>query len=183
LSEHNAVDIYPAKHFVTSQEKLQAAMRDIEEEMHEQVKLFEQGKRAEAQRNLTTMTHDLEEKNRALKDERITRKIEALNVENRQMTTAAASPDASQGYLKASKQRLYQAKQGNRQLYSMKPGDSGVAVEQLQQALKTAGYYKGPIDGKYDDDVKAAVEAYQKAQHMSADGTAGAATMDSLGVY
>src|SRR5438270_4513948 len=30
LGEHNAVDIYPAKHFVTSQEKLQAAMRDIE---------------------------------------------------------------------------------------------------------------------------------------------------------
>ena len=115
-------------------------------------KVFEQGRRAEAQQNLTTMTRDLEAKNRTLKDERITRKIVALNVENRQMTTAAASPDASQGFLKASKQRLYQAKQGNRQLYSMKPGDTGIAVEQLQQALKDAGFYKGPIDGKYDDD-------------------------------
>ena len=37
LGEHNAVDIYPAKHFVTSQEKLQAAMRDIEEELQAQV--------------------------------------------------------------------------------------------------------------------------------------------------
>ena len=178
-----STDRAAVEHARNADATVEATLAEAERSHQAQVKLFEQGKRAEAQRNLTTMTHDLEEKNRALKDERITRKIEALNVENRQMTTAAASPDASQGYLKATKQRLYQAKQGNRQLYSMKPGDSGVAVEQLQQALKTAGYYKGPIDGKYDDDVKAAVEAYQKAQHMSADGTAGAATMESLGVY
>jgi Ca-activated chloride channel family protein len=162
---------------------VEATLAEAERNHQAQVKLFEQGRRAEAQQNLTTMTHDLEAKNQTLKDDRITRKIEALNVENRQMTTAAASPEASQGFLKASKQRLYQAKQGNRQLYSMKPGDTGVAVEQLQQALKAAGYYNGPIDGKYDDDVKTAVEAYQQAQHMSADGVAGAATMDSLGVY
>jgi peptidoglycan hydrolase-like protein with peptidoglycan-binding domain len=125
----------------------------------------------------------LEAKNRTLKDDRISRKIEALNVENRQMTTAAASPEASAGFLKSSKQRLYQAKQGNRQLYTMKPGDTGVAVEQLQQALQRAGFYKGPIDGKYDDDVKTAVEAYQRTQHTTADGVAGAATMDALGLY
>jgi peptidoglycan hydrolase-like protein with peptidoglycan-binding domain len=65
----------------------------------------------------------------------------------------------------------------------MKPGDTGVAVEQLQQALKKEGFYKGPIDGKYDDDVKAAVEAYQRSQHTTADGVAGAATMDALGLY
>jgi len=61
LSEHNAVDIYPAKHFVTSQEKLQAAMRDIEEEMQAQVKLFEQqGKLLEAQRIKQRTMYDLE---------------------------------------------------------------------------------------------------------------------------
>ncbi len=162
---------------------VEATLAEAERTHQAQVKLFEHGRRAEAQQNLTTMAQDLEAKNRTLKDERITRKIEALNVENRQMTTAAASPAASEGFLKSSKQRLYQAKQGNRQLYSMKPGDTGIAVEQLQQALKDAGFYKGPIDGKYDDDVKTAVEAYQRSRHTAADGVAGAATMDSLGLY
>jgi excinuclease ABC subunit B len=61
LGEHNAVDIYPAKHFVTSQEKLQAAMRDIEEEMQVQVKVFEeQGKLLEAQRIKQRTMYDLE---------------------------------------------------------------------------------------------------------------------------
>jgi len=61
LGEHTAVDIYPAKHFVTSQEKLQAAMRDIEEEMQAQVKLFEQqGKLLEAQRIKQRTMYDLE---------------------------------------------------------------------------------------------------------------------------
>src|SRR3954468_16002470 len=61
LGEHNAIDIYPAKHFVTSQEKLQAAMQDIEEEMREQVKLFEsQGKLIEAQRIKQRTMYDLE---------------------------------------------------------------------------------------------------------------------------
>ena len=61
LGEHNAVDIYPAKHFVTSQEKLQAAMRDIEEEMLLQVKAFEeQGKLLEAQRIKQRTMYDLE---------------------------------------------------------------------------------------------------------------------------
>ena len=162
---------------------VEATLAEAERSHQSQVKLFEQGRRAEAQQNLTAMARDLEAKNRTLKDDRISRKIEALNVENRQMTTAAASPEASAGFLKSSKQRLYQAKQGNRQLYTMKPGDTGVAVEQLQQALQRAGFYKGPIDGKYDDDVKTAVEAYQRTQHATADGVAGAATMDALGLY
>ena len=37
--------------------------------------------------------------------------------------------------------------------------------------------------GKYDDDVKTAVEAYQRAHNTIADGVAGAATMDALGMY
>ena len=162
---------------------VESTLAEAERSHQAQVKLFEQGRRAEAQQNLTAMARDLETKNQTLKDERLRRKIEALNVENRQMTTAAASPSASEGFLKSSKQRLYQARQGNRVLYSMKPGDHGVAVEQLQQALKKEGFYKGPIDGKYDDDVRTAVEAYQRAHNTTADGVAGAATMDALGLY
>jgi peptidoglycan hydrolase-like protein with peptidoglycan-binding domain len=49
--------------------------------------------------------------------------------------------------------------------------------------LKQAGAYKGPIDGVYDQDVKEAVETYQKSKNIASDGVAGAATMDSMGLY
>jgi peptidoglycan hydrolase-like protein with peptidoglycan-binding domain len=99
------------------------------------------------------------------------------------MNEAAASPTAQKDYLKASKQRLYQAKSGKRAGFSLQKGDKGLEVERLQEALKQAGTYKGPIDGVYDDDVTEAVEAYQKSKNISADGVAGAATMDSMGLY
>ena len=50
FGERDSVAIYPAKHFVTSQEKLNLAIRDIETEMEERVAWFrEQGKLLEAQ--------------------------------------------------------------------------------------------------------------------------------------
>ena len=99
------------------------------------------------------------------------------------MTRAAASPTAQKTYLNASKQRLYQAKSGKRSGFSLQPGDKGLEVERLQEALKDAGVYKGPIDGNYDADVKQSVEAYQRSKNLNADGVAGAATMDSMGAY
>jgi N-acetylmuramoyl-L-alanine amidase len=99
------------------------------------------------------------------------------------MSEAAHSPTAQQDYLKASKQRLYQAKSGKRTGFALQPGDKGLEVERLQEALKQAGAYKGPVDGIYDSDVKQAVEAYQRSNNLSADGVAGAATMDAMGLY
>jgi murein L,D-transpeptidase YcbB/YkuD len=161
----------------------EAALAESDRVQKEQVKLYQKGDRKAAQKNMTSLANDLTEKNKVLKDERITRKIEALNVENRQMEQAAASPTAQQDYLKASKQRLYQAKSGKRAGFSLTKGDKGLEVERLQEALKKAGAYKGPIDGKYDDDVAEAVETYQRSKSMPADGVAGAATMDSMGLY
>ena len=132
---------------------------------------------------MTTLAKDLEEKNRTLNDDRLRRKVEAIKVENRQMNEAVASPSAQQDYLKASKQRLYQAKSGKRTGFALQPGDKGREVEQLQDALKKAGVYKGPVDGVYDEDVKQAVQTYQKSKNMSADGVAGATTMDAMGLY
>ncbi len=61
LADHQTVDIYPAKHFVTSQERLEVALEEIERELHEQVKLFEsQGKLLEAQRIKQRTLYDLE---------------------------------------------------------------------------------------------------------------------------
>ena len=61
LADHQQVDIFPAKHFVTPQEKLTEAIEDIEQEMQAQVKLFEeQGKLLEAQRIKQRTMYDME---------------------------------------------------------------------------------------------------------------------------
>ena len=61
LSERNDIDIYPAKHFVTSQEKLLEAIRSIEEELEDQLKfLNRQGKLLEAQRLEQRTKYDVE---------------------------------------------------------------------------------------------------------------------------
>ncbi|MDQ4100486.1 MAG: excinuclease ABC subunit UvrB [Chloroflexota bacterium] len=61
LVERLEIDIYPAKHFVTSSEKLQAAIKDIEAELNERVKFFEaEGKLLEAQRLRQRTMYDLE---------------------------------------------------------------------------------------------------------------------------
>jgi len=61
LEERDFVDIYPAKHFVTSQEKLIAAIADIEVELEERVKEFEaEGKLLEAQRLRQRTMFDME---------------------------------------------------------------------------------------------------------------------------
>ena len=61
LSERNDIDIYPAKHFVTSQEKLLEAIRSIEEELDDQLKfLNRRGKLLEAQRLEQRTRYDIE---------------------------------------------------------------------------------------------------------------------------
>jgi len=61
LVERTQVDVYPAKHFVTSQEKLQAALLDIEAELWERVaELKAEGKLVEAQRLEQRTRYDLE---------------------------------------------------------------------------------------------------------------------------
>ncbi|MEJ5198995.1 MAG: excinuclease ABC subunit UvrB, partial [Anaerolineae bacterium] len=55
------IEIFPAKHFITPQEKLTEALKLIEAELEEQVKLFrEQGKLLEAQRLEQRTRYDLE---------------------------------------------------------------------------------------------------------------------------
>ncbi len=61
LSERNDIDIYPAKHFVTSQEKLVEAIGNIEDELADQLKfLNRQGKLLEAQRLEQRTRYDVE---------------------------------------------------------------------------------------------------------------------------
>ncbi|MCP4168708.1 MAG: excinuclease ABC subunit UvrB [Chloroflexi bacterium] len=61
LEEHQSVEIFPARHFITPQDKLNEAIEDIAGELAEQVKLFEsQGKLLEAQRIQQRVNYDLE---------------------------------------------------------------------------------------------------------------------------
>ncbi len=61
LVERNKIDIYPAKHFITTQEKLELAVVDIIAEMEERVKEFErEGKLIEAQRIRQRVMYDVE---------------------------------------------------------------------------------------------------------------------------
>jgi excinuclease ABC subunit B len=61
LQEHSRVEIFPAKHFITPQDKLNAAIADIEKELEEQIARFKaQGKLLEAQRIEQRTRYDLE---------------------------------------------------------------------------------------------------------------------------
>jgi excinuclease ABC subunit B len=61
LNERNEIDIYPAKHFVTSQEKISLAIEDIKIELAERLQeLKDQGKVVEAQRLEMRTNYDIE---------------------------------------------------------------------------------------------------------------------------
>ena len=61
LSERDAIEIFPAKHFVTSQEKLKNAIKDIQDELSIHLKsLKSQGKVLEAQRLESRTNYHLE---------------------------------------------------------------------------------------------------------------------------
>lgn len=61
ISELNDVAIYPAKHYLTKDEKLETALKNIEEEMLEQVKFFEAQKDLVAAHRIKQRTlYDLE---------------------------------------------------------------------------------------------------------------------------
>ena len=59
---------------------------------------------------------------------------------------------------------------------TMKLNSTGALVGELQQKLKTLGYYNGEITDKYDTATKNAVVAFQKKNGLKADGLAGAET-------
>jgi excinuclease ABC subunit B len=61
LGELERIDVYPAKHFVTSQDKLEAAVEDIQAELEERVEWFKaQDKLLEAQRLWERTRYDME---------------------------------------------------------------------------------------------------------------------------
>jgi len=162
---------------------VEASLAESEHKLGDSVKLAASGHADQAKAANAALISDLKARNASLNDERIARKIEALNVEQSQLDRAQAAPEAMASYAKASKQRLYLAKTGNRAGDELKPGDKGLAVERLQQALAAKGHYKGRVTGIYDRATAEAVKAYQKTAGADADGVAGAQTQAALGLY
>lgn len=71
---------------------------------------------------------------------------------------------------------------------SFQTSESGDAAEEpsktsIQLALKNAGFYEGPVDGKIGQRTKAAVEEFQKAHALKVDGKVGKQTWAELKAY
>ncbi|MBD9173548.1 MAG: hypothetical protein EGP83_10500 [Clostridiales bacterium] len=63
---------------------------------------------------------------------------------------------------------------------SLRMGDSGSAVKELQTKLKKLGYYNGTVDSTFGSGTYAAVRAFQKKYNLTADGVAGSETLKKL---
>lgn len=63
-----------------------------------------------------------------------------------------------------------------------KKGSSGAVVSQIQTKLKNWGYYDGDVDGIYGSATERAVRAFQRKNGLTADGKAGAQTLEALGL-
>ncbi|MBP3644961.1 MAG: peptidoglycan-binding protein [Clostridia bacterium] len=59
-------------------------------------------------------------------------------------------------------------------------GDNGDLVRQMQEKLAEYGYYDGEIDGRFGNQTRRAVEAFQYRHGLSADGIAGRHTLTVL---
>ncbi|WP_416150599.1 peptidoglycan-binding protein [Salipaludibacillus sp. HK11] len=65
-------------------------------------------------------------------------------------------------------------------LLILREGDNGKLVENLQQDLNHLGYYKGSLDGKFDQTTHDAVKKFQSSSDILVDGLAGPQTYGSL---
>jgi hypothetical protein len=63
---------------------------------------------------------------------------------------------------------------------TLKPGDQGAQVKRLQRALVRLGYPTGAVDGDYGPSTQAALERFQKASKLTADGVLGPTTLRAL---
>jgi len=63
---------------------------------------------------------------------------------------------------------------------TLRQGDTGVWVEELQRELTQLTFYNGPIDGNFGTSTANAVRAFQTANNLTADGVVGRNTWSAL---
>ncbi|UCH92945.1 MAG: VWA domain-containing protein [Candidatus Aminicenantes bacterium] len=161
----------------------EAALLESEKEHEDYVRLYEKGKMQESLKRIKDLIQKLKDKNSTLGDVRISKKIEALEMETEEMKQAEKNRLNRAVYLKKSKQRFYKAKKGKRGKYILQEGDEGIEVERLQMVLLSHGLYNGPVDGKFTAQLTEAVKKFQEKNNLKPDGIVGPATMKALGLY
>ncbi|MBI4388454.1 MAG: peptidoglycan-binding protein [Candidatus Omnitrophica bacterium] len=63
------------------------------------------------------------------------------------------------------------------------PSGFELPAADIQQALKSAGYYDGALDGKIGPKAREAIRAFQRDHGLTADGVCGRRTWDQLKSY
>jgi len=162
---------------------IEATLIEADKKHEDSVRLYEEGKKLEAMKNIENLANELSDKNTTLSDMQITKKIEALKMEAEEMNQADRSEQQRATYLKKTKQRLYQSQRGKRGKSLLQEGDHGYDVEILQEALQSRGFYTGPIDGQFTPELTIAVREFQRQEGLTVDGIAGPATLKALGIY
>ncbi|MBE6948650.1 MAG: spore cortex-lytic enzyme [Ruminococcaceae bacterium] len=61
-------------------------------------------------------------------------------------------------------------------------GSSGSMVTQIQEKLKSWGYYNGTVDGVFGSRTEKAVISFQRKNGLTADGVVGSGTLKALGL-
>jgi Ca-activated chloride channel family protein len=154
-----------------------------DQEHEEAVRLYESGKAPAAKQAMAALSQKLNKDMDRYQDAQIQKKLDALAMEKTEIAQAESDETYRKSYLKKRKSAFYSSQKGNRAGYMLQEGTQGYQVKDLQQALKKEGFYKGPEDGVFDDEVRQAVEEYQKAKGIPVDGIAGPKTLKGLGLY
>ncbi len=66
---------------------------------------------------------------------------------------------------------------------TLRAGDRGSDVEELQRDLRRRGFNPGPIDGIYGSQTQEAVRQFQRSRGLFPDGVAGRETLTALGLF
>ena len=162
---------------------VEAVMFEAEAVQKVAIDKFEAGDHVGAKAMFSQLGASLAASNETYESEALARRLEAVEVDSAKLEDAMQSRSAAQDYSKANKVRMHQAAKGKRAGYQLALGDKGLEVEQLQQALRDGGLYTGPIDGVFDDELKASLQTCQQQNQLEDDGVAGPRTQNSLGLY
>ena len=65
---------------------------------------------------------------------------------------------------------------------TMRSGDTGYQVSELQEQLKTLGFYEAAVNGSYDANTVAAVKAFQKKNNLTVNGVTDGKVYSALSV-
>jgi hypothetical protein len=108
--------------------------------------------------------------------------MEVLSMLNN--TNAQPVAAATQAAPEVKPQAVPQVQTGAPKLEPLPPsGPYKPSVQDIQTALKNAGFYNGNVDGKLGPASKKAVAEFQKANNLTADGKVGPKTWAALSKY